>query len=383
MFSLSCFTVLVALTTVAYGAQPYSTWMSDSFITRGVTPDRHYTNAVLYRGFELAYNKTGNTTYYAYIKSQIDSFVDASGNLGGDYSTSLYSLDDLRIGPNLLFLYLSTQDERYKTAAGQLRAQLDRQPRTPLGGFWHRKPTYPNQMWLDGIYMAQPFYAQWTQLFDSSNATAWDDIILQFDLIEEHCRNKTTNLLVHGYDESKVAVWADSVTGAAPHVWDRAVGWYFMALIDVLDYLPKSHSGYERLLGYMTSLAVGVKASQDTSGGWWLVMDEPYPGMKGNYIESSATAMFTASFLKAIRLGYIESATYLETSQKAYSLMTTKFVAENGTQDTLNWEGTVSVGSLGSNGTFEYYIGVPLAENDLKGVGPSIYASYEIELLDP
>jgi rhamnogalacturonyl hydrolase YesR len=126
-----------------------------------------------------------------------------------------------------------------------------------------------------------------------------------------------------------------------------------MALIDVLDYLPKSHAGYGKLLGYMKSLAVGVKAAQDASGGWWLVMDAPYPGMKGNYIESSATAMFTASFLKAIRLGYIDSATYLATAKKAYSLMTTKFVAQNGTKSTLNWEGTVSVGSLGSNGSYE------------------------------
>ncbi|TVY29231.1 Unsaturated rhamnogalacturonyl hydrolase [Lachnellula hyalina] len=373
---------LLLLIPASYATQPYSTWMSDSFMTRGVTADRHYANAVLYRGFELAYNKSGNATYYNYIKSQVDQFVDPAGNLGGNYSTSLFSLDDLRIGPNLLFLYQSTQDARYKTAAGQLRAQLDRQPRTPRGGFWHRSPDYPNQMWLDGIYMAEPFYAQWNQLFDASNVTAWDDIILQFDLIEEHCRNKTSNLLVHGYDESKVAVWADPVTGAAPHVWDRALGWYFMALIDVLDHFPESHSGYAKLLGYMDSLAVGVKAAQDAAGGWWLVMDAPYPGMKGNYIESSATAMFTFSFLKAIRLGYIDSATYLETAQKAYGLMTTKFVAQNGTNSTLNWEGTVVVGSLGSNATFEYYIGIKVDENDFKGAGPFIYASYEIELLD-
>ena len=208
-------------------------------------------------------------------------------------------------------------------------------------------------MWLDGIYMAQPFYAQWTQLFDPNNVTAWDDIILQFNLIEEHCRNKTTNLLVHGYDESKVAVWANPITGASPHVWDRALGWYFMALIDVLEYFPESHPGFEELLEYAQSLAIGVKAAQDEAGGWWLVMDVPYPGMKGNYIESSGTAMFTYSFLKAIRLGYIDSATYLATAQKAYDLMTTRFVAKNGTNSTLNWEGTVLVGSLGSNATYE------------------------------
>jgi rhamnogalacturonyl hydrolase YesR len=353
MMFLSTVTALAAFLPAVAVAQPYSTWMSDSFIQRGVAARRGYTNAVLYRGFEMTFNKTGNATYYDEIKSQVDELVDSSGNLLDGYSTSLYSLDDLRIGPTLLYLHLKTNDQRYKTAAGQLRAQLNRQPRTPSGGFWHRRPTYPNQMWLDGIYMAQPFYAQWTQLFDADNATAWDDIVLQYDLIEAHCRNKTTNLLVHGYDESKVAVWADSITGGAPHVWDRAVGWYFMALIDTLDYLPKSHAGYEKLVYYLKTLAIGVKKAQDTSGGWWLIMDEPYPGMKGNYIESSATAMFTYSFLKAIRLGYLDSSTYLVTAQRAYALMINKFVANNGTGNTLNWEGTVSVGSLGSNGTYE------------------------------
>ena len=158
VFKLSA---LLALLPVIYAAQPYSTWMSDSFITRGVTPDRHYANAVLYRGFEFAYNKTGNVTYYDYIKSQIDKFVDSDGNLGGNYSTSLYSLDDLRIGPNLLLLYLSTQDTRYKTAAGLLRAQLDRQPRTASGGFWHRAPDYPNQVSRWGVKTHNVVHTSW------------------------------------------------------------------------------------------------------------------------------------------------------------------------------------------------------------------------------
>ncbi|KAH8585919.1 putative cell wall glycosyl hydrolase YteR [Bisporella sp. PMI_857] len=372
--------ILAGALSLASAQQPYSTWMSDSFISRGVTPSRHYTNAVLYRGFETAYNKTGNVTYYNFIKTQIDSFVSSSGALGDSYAVSKYSLDDIRIGPNLLFLYLKTNDERYKKAAAELRAQLDSHPRTPSGGFWHRKIPYPDQMWLDGIYMAQPFYAQWTQLFEPNNKTAWNDIVLQFDLIEKYCRNITSNLLVHGYDESKVAVWADPITGAAPHVWDRAVGWYFMALVDILDYLPKSHVGYKKLVGYLKNLAIGVKAAQDESGGWWLVMDEPYPGKQGNYIESSATAMFTYSFLKAIRLRYIDPATYLGTAQKSYSLMTSKY-AVPASGNTLNWEGTVEVGSLGSNGTYEYYISVPLAVNDYKGVGPFIFSSDEIERL--
>ena len=189
-------------------------------------------------------------------------------------------------------------------------------------------------------------------MFDATNQEIWDDIILQFDLIEEHCRNTTSNLLAHGYDESKVASWADPVTGAAPHVWDRAVGWYAMALVDVLDYLPVEHAGHAKLIGYLDTLADGLKRAQDATGGWWLVMDELYPGMEGNYIETSGTAMFAYALLKGGRLGYIDSATYQETAINAYDLLTEKYVVKNSAGE-LDWEGTVSVGSLGGDGSYE------------------------------
>jgi rhamnogalacturonyl hydrolase YesR len=175
--------------------------------------------------------------------------------------------------------------------------------------------------------------------------------VLQFDNIEAHTRNKTSGLLQHGYDESKKAVWADPVTGAAPMVWDRAVGWYFLALLEVLQLFPESHPGYARLLGYFTTLAAALKSAQDASGGFWLVMNEPYPGRSGNYVESSATAMFTTGWLKGMRLGFLGDE-YLDAAKEAYTLMTERFVTTNS-DGTLNWEGTVLVGSLGSNGTFE------------------------------
>lgn len=175
---------------------------------------------------------------------------------------------------------------------------------------------------------------------------------MQYQHIEEHTRNTTTNLLVHGYDESKKAVWADPVTGAAPLVWDRAVGWYFLSLWETLQVFPQSHAGYAQLLGYFTTLAAGLKTAQDESGGWWLIMSEPYPGAEGNYIESSASAMFVLGMLRGIRSGYIESADYLAPAQKGYNLLVDRFVVDNG-DGTLNWEGTVQVGSLGSNGTYE------------------------------
>jgi rhamnogalacturonyl hydrolase YesR len=186
-------------------------------------------------------------------------------------------------------------------------------------------------------------------------------------------------LLVHGYDESGRPVWADEERGAAPHVWSRAVGWYFMALVEVLQVYPESLDAYSRLKEYFSSLAEALVRAQDReSGGWWLIMDEPYPGMEGNYIESSATAMFVYGFLKGVRTGLLEEG-YRTPASKAYELCLEKFVSkhENGT---LSWEGTVEVGSLSSNGSYEYYVSVPVVQNDGKGAGPFIFASTEMEM---
>ncbi|KAI8626889.1 cell wall glycosyl hydrolase YteR [Xylariaceae sp. FL1651] len=353
--------------------------MADSFIKRGVDATFGYSQMTLYKGFEVAYNFTNNETYATWYRKQIDALIKSDGSIK-DWDNGFYSLDNYRFGNNLLYWYEKTGEAKYKSAASTIRQQINRHPRTPTGGLWHRSPTYPNQMWLDGIFMADSFYAKWTSAFDKSNTTAWDDIARQYDNIEAHTRNKTTGLLVHGYDESKKAVWANPVTGAAPLVWDRAVGWYFMSLLEVIPLWPETHAARQRLVGYFTTLAAALKKTQDSSGGWWLIMSTPYPGAKGNYIESSGTAMFTYGFLKGIKLGLLAESEYLAPAQKAYDLLVDKFVVDNG-DGTVDWEGTVEVGSLGSNGTFEYYISVPTDPNDYKGAGPFMLASYEIETL--
>lgn len=199
--------------------------------------------------------------------------------------------------------------------------------------------------------MADSFYAKYTSLYDNDNTTAWDDITLQFDNIEEYTRNHTTNLLVHGYDESKKAIWADPETGAAPLVWSRAVGWYMVALLETIPLIPESHEGKAKLTGYFQALAEGVLKAQDAAtSGWWLIMD--FPGRQKNYIESSASAMFTYGLLRGVRTGLIDAATYLEPAKKAYQALVDDFVVENS-DGTLAWEGTVLVGSLNSNATFE------------------------------
>jgi rhamnogalacturonyl hydrolase YesR len=206
---------------------PYSTWMASSFLTKKQGKiDRHYVAAVLHEGIQKAAVLHSNTTLLSYVSSAISSLVSANGTLKG-WDPNFFSLDDIRIGNNILYFWDATgrNNTAHQKAAMALRKQLDRFPRTPTGGFWHRAPQYPNQMWLDGIYMAETFYATYTSYFEPENTTAWEDIARQFDLVEQHCRNHTSGLLVHGYDESKKAVWADPVTGASPHVWDRAVGW--------------------------------------------------------------------------------------------------------------------------------------------------------------
>lgn len=255
------------------------------------------------------------------------------------------------MGMSLLYWHNRTGEEKYKLGADMLREMLNNHPRNKAGGFWHRDPTYPDQMWGDGIYMADTFYAKYTSVFDADNTTAWDDIALQYQLIEDATRNTTTNLLVHGYDESKTASWADATTGAAPLVWSRAVGWYFVSLTETIELMPKSHPGYEKLVGYFKSIAGGLLKAQDASGGWWLMMDEQFKGAEGNYIESSASAMFVYGFLFGVRTGLLDSATYLAPAKTAYEYLVSEFVVE--VSDGVDWEGTVKVGSLSSDASYE------------------------------
>jgi rhamnogalacturonyl hydrolase YesR len=250
-------------------------------------------------------------------------------------------------------------------------------------------------MWLDGQYMTLPFYAEYTSLFAPNNITAWSDILLQFTNLQLYALNHTSGLLDHGYDASHTAVWADPITGASPHVWDRALGWYTMALVDVLDYFPCSHPGYAIIKAYFAALMPAVKNAADpATGGWWLVMDQP--GRENNYIESSGTAMFVYSLLKGVRKGYLPKRRgFTEVAEKAYEYMVDKFLVEKS-DGTVDWEGTVEVGSLGGTGDYDvgfpntrgveeanwtqYYVNVPLRTNDRKGIAAFMFASIEYEM---
>ncbi|KAF4973668.1 hypothetical protein FZEAL_9260 [Fusarium zealandicum] len=378
-FQALCLTLAAAN---AAAADTLLSRMADSWIRNNEETQRPYWygRGVVFEGYEATYELYKNETLLDWYRSQIDDVVVAKNGSLVNYDTSKDSLDDYRIGMNLLYWFEKTGEKKYKTAADYIRNRINDHPRTATGGFWHRSPTYPNQMWLDGIFMADTFYAKWTSLFDAKNTSAWDDIVLQWDKIQEVTIEKETGLPVHGFDESKKAVWADPKTGASPLVWGRATGWYIWSLIEVLETFPKSHEGYERLVGYYKQLAAALAGAQDpASGGWWLVMNKEYAGVKGNYLESSAAALFTYGWLAGLRLGYIDEATYAEPAAKAYKHLINDFVTENN-DGTITWEGTVEVGSLNSDASFEYYTGVPIVKDDTRGVGPFMMALYEWEL---
>ncbi|KAL0581446.1 hypothetical protein V5O48_000600 [Marasmius crinis-equi] len=364
----------------------YAQWAADSAIARGQstgldssgTPKIIYDDGEFQIGLRRLFENTGNQKYYNHTLKAANAVVSANGSLASSFKLSDHQLDPIRVGTTFLYLYDKTKDQKWKTAADTFRNALDVQPRTgqahAFGG------------WLDGIYMGDVFYAQYTKAFQSSNATAWSDIEKQFKLMYDNTLQATGSanylgLLYHGYDYSHTTVWASPDRGHSPEVWDRALGWYMMALVDTLEIIPTSNSAYSTLLTILQTLAPRVRNAADSNSGvWWLVMTQP--GRDKNYFESSGSAMFVYSLLKAVRLGYVKDTdgSIVAAAKKAYGYMTTNWVVEKS-DGTMDWLNTVEVGSLSGNGTYEYYVSVATKLNDLKGIAAFVLASLEYELL--
>lgn len=313
------------------------------------------------------------------------NIVDIS-SLIFDLRVADFVLDPLRTGPSFLYLLETTGENKYKTAADIFRSQLNSHPRTAQGQFWH-KLKYPNQGWLDGIYMGEVFYADYTKKFQPGNTTAWADITQQFTLMFQNTiQNATapnnTGLLYHGYDFSHQTVWASPDRGHSPEVWDRALGWYSMALVDILEIFPRDNPGYQNILTILRTLVPRIRdVAEPASGVWWLVITQP--GKARNYFESSGSAMFVYAMLKALRLGYVQDTadgSVLRAARKAYDYMIQNWVVQNS-DGTMNWLNTVNVGSLDTTGDFDYYVSQSVDVNDLKGLAAFLLASLEIERL--
>jgi unsaturated rhamnogalacturonyl hydrolase len=354
-------------------------WPDGRFVPAGQHWVWNYELGTLLRGMDAVWFNTADARYYKYIKSSVDQFVGVDGSIP-TFNAQENQLDSILLGRQLLLLYGVTRDPRYAKAATLLYEQLMHQPRTASGGFWH-KQRYPNQMWLDGLYMAEPFYAEYAATFH--HPEAFSDITHQFVLIDEHTRDEKTGLLYHGWDESKKERWADKETGHSPELWARAMGWAMMALVDTISYYPEQDAGRKVLMAELDRDAAAVARYQDGETGlWYQVMDKA--GAKGNYLESSASCMFVYALAKGVRLGYLPQS-YLANAERGYKGIIGHFIqtGQPGQGDSVSLTGTVKVGGLGGDpyrdGSYAYYIGEKVVTDDPKGVGAFLLASTEME----
>ncbi len=363
-------------------AESFMTWHKDSIMVKENKPASwDYEQGLMYKAIEKVWNRTGNGKYYEYVRRDMDRYVQKDGSIR-TYKYDDFNLDNIPTGRALLTLYQQTQPDKdkYRKAADLLWKQIENQPQTKEGGFWHKK-RYPYQMWLDGLFMAEPFAAEYSLIFN--HPEHFDHIAKQFALIEKYAVDDKTGLIYHAYDESKEQKWADPKTGRSPHFWSRAIGWYAMALVDVLDYIPANHPERANLIKYLQRLAPALVKYQDAKSGVWYQMTTQGT-RKGNYFEASASCMFVYALAKGVRMGYLP-ASYLALAKKGYAGILKEFIEEEA-NGTISLNKTVSVGGLGGSpyrdGTYEYYLSEPIRKNDLKGVGPFIFASVEMEIAE-
>jgi len=351
-------------------------WPVGRFVPSGEPEKWNYELGTLLEGMDSVWLDTADPRYFHYIQDSVDALLAPDGSIP-TLKPEDHELDNILLGRQLLLLYRVTRNQRYLAAAAFLYNQLAQQPRNTSGGYWH-KQRYPNQMWLDGLYMAEPFRAEYASI--SHHPEDFNDITHQFALMEQQARDPKTGLLYHGWDESKQELWANKLTGDSSQFWARGMGWYMMALVDTLGYYADGDPGRKQLLAILEREAAAVARFQDSSTGlWYQVVDKP--GVKGNYFESSAACMFVYALAKGVRLGYLPES-YLANAERGYHGILTHFITI-GTGGDVSLSGTVKSAGLGGDpyrdGSYAYYIGEKVATNDPKGIGAFLLASSEME----
>lgn len=357
----------VTLTPIDWAEKACEALMA-KFEPEQLPPDRfHYHQGVFLSGMEKCWRQTGNSKYYDYIKRWVDSQILADGSIK-KYNAN--ELDDIQPGVLLFNLYEKTGDERYTKALHTLVPLLKSWKTNPSGGFWH-KERYPNQMWLDSLYMGGPIAVQYGETF--GDPEYFDMMTYQALLMAKHTKDPVTGLLYHGWDESKAAVWADPVTGQAPEFWGRAIGWYPVALLEMFEHLPQDHKDKAELTAILQDLLIALIKFQDPATGlWYQVVDKV--DRPDNWLENSCTSLYVHAIAKAVRLGYLD-AKYLQYAWKGYQ----------GIIDTLKFDenGNVVIGNIciGTGiGDYAHYIARPTSENDLHGAGAFILMCVEMSL---
>ena len=322
------------------------------------------------------YSTSGDKKYLDFCDYYEDYRIHDDGTIDG-YDKNTWNCDELNGGKNLFVLYRYTNKEKYKKALDRLYEQVKGQPRTAEGNFWH-KQIYPNQVWLDGLYMAQPFYMEYEKLFNNSKNI--EDTYNQFFNVYKIMRDPKTGLYYHGYDSSKKMFWADKETGLSKNFWLRSLGWFSMALLDTLNIAPdRGSENWNKLKGIFIDLCESMLKFQDKSGMWWQVPN--YPGKGKNYLETSGSAIFAYSLLKGYRTKILEDKKFQEAGIRAFEGICDKYL--NTDFGRLSLGGICLVAGLGPekdlrrDGTFDYYMSEPIVQDDAKGVGPFLLAYNE------
>ena len=385
IYVLSCQTVEANESMVLDNTAPYSVRIAESEMLRFPQaymidwkdkPKWDYVHGLNLLAFSKLYTKTKDQRYFKYIKDYYDTLITKDGSIK-TYDIKKYNIDMINAGKVLFFLYDETADTRYLTAANTLRAQLKDHPRTSEGGFWH-KQRYPSQMWLDGLYMGAPFYAEYIMRFGQPEELA--DVYLQFELIEKHLYTSDTGLPRHGWDESRAMKWADPKTGLSDHHWGRALGWYAMAFADVLEILPPHSKKYQWLSERFHNFITQTVKYQDVTGAWYQVVD--LGKRKGNYLEASSTAMLTYAIAKGVNLNVLP-ASYRVYAEKGFAAIQDHFIGVDAKTNAISLNKICAVAGLGGNpfrdGSFDYYMSEPIRANDAKGVGTFMLAALELD----
>lgn len=385
MFKLKALLVVLALCVIVSNGQvPVSERLADTAMNRiwvdarnqpGIPPKWNYEQGVVLKAIEQMWYQTGDPKYFRHIQKGMDHWINADGT-HKNYDLKEYNIDHITPALAMMTLHRVTGQEKYKKMVELFRSQLRTHPRTKEGGFWHKK-IYPWQMWLDGLYMGQPFHAEYSKVYGEDN---WNDIANQFVWMEKNALDPKSGLLYHGWDESKEQRWANKQTGQSPHFWGRAMGWYAMGIVDTLDHFPKDHPRRKEIEAIHDRLVTAITKVQDPkSGVWWDILD--LGGKEKNYLESSASAMFVYAIARGVREGYLDEK-HMKVAVRGWDGIKKEFIKTNADGHT-EWHGTVSVSGLGGNpyrdGSYEYYMSEKIRLNDAKGLGPAIKAAIEME----
>jgi len=358
---------------VATGSPEKPVW-NQEMIRQNATAHWNYIDGCMITALMKLYESSGDKKYLDFCDSFIDYFIDDQGGIR-TYEKDTYNLDNIKEGSVLFNLYDNTGKEKYRRAMDTLYAQLMEQPRTREGNFWH-KQIYPGQIWLDGLYMAQPFYVEYEKRYN--NKKNYSDSLKQYRNVSQVLKNKDTGLYYHAYDSSRQMFWCNKETGLSANYWLRALGWFVMSMVDVMELLDETEDAefYETISEIFKDLVNALLRYQDSSGMWYQVVDRG--DEERNYLETSGSSIISYAILKAVQQGIL-SRDFATRGKKAFMGICKKYLYQ-GTDGKMNLGGTVLVGGLGyykeqrRDGSFDYYMSEPVVENEAKGIAPFLLA---------